>query len=445
MEINFNLRNPNGKLLTPINVVIRYNGWRLVYSSGLKVRPDQWNDKKQRFKGTSTVTQKNDSLDNFVNTINETYRYLKNDSDQREPTTTELKQALDVRFNRVKDQRGTNEKYLLIWQSRRDKYDTQKMVVEYSGFMAAVIDEIKARRNHKTGRPFSANTVRNYVSTQKILKDFAEAKSANRRGLLFTEINFNFYDSFVAYCENDRKLLPNTTGGYIKVIKTVLREAEERGVKIDTSFKSKKFKTLSNETDAIYLTETELAELASIDLTNNKRLERVRDLFLVGCRTGLRFSDFSTLQPEDFDTGYIRKKTQKQKNVVLIPIHPDVARIRERYDTDNHLPGAVSNQKFNKYIKEVCQLVPSLQKLVSITEGDITKKVNKWQLVHSHCCRRTFATNCYLLGVPTRTIMNITGHKKEDIFFKYIRMTPTDDSNILSMYLQGTSGLMKVV
>jgi integrase len=449
MQVNFNLRNPQKEKgtnrLSPINVVIRYNGWRFVYSSGLKVRPDEWNEKKQHFKGTTTVTQKNNALDNLVNAINETYTNLKNANDQTEPTTSELKQALDITFNRVKDQTEKEEKYLLRWQTKRDKNDSKKTVVEYSGFMATCTDYRKNNVYYKTGRFFSKNTLRNFNSTQKALKDFAEAKSANKRGLLLSEIDINFYNNFVSYCKKDRKLSQNTIGTYIKIIKTVIGDADERGIKVDASYKTERFKTLSNETDAIYLTETELAELASIDLTNNKRLERVRDLFLVGCRTGLRFSDFSTLQPEDFDTGYIRKKTQKQQNVVLIPIHPDVARIREMYETDNRLPGAVSNQKFNKYIKEVCRLVPSLQKLVSVTEGDITRKVNKWQLVSTHTARRTFATNCYLLGAPTRTIMNVTGHKKEHIFFKYIRMTPTDDSNILSRYLQGTPGLMKVV
>lgn len=446
MEINFNLRTTKGDRPTPIRIIIRYNGWRLVYSSKEKVKPEQWSKDDQRVKGRSNVAMDiNAALDTSVNTINETYRKLKNDRNQIEPTTAELKKALDLRLERIKNNRDRDEMYLLSWTTKRSKVDPQKTDIEFSGFMNTMIKELDHRRNYKTGRPFSANTIRNYISTQKVLKDFAEAKNNGKGGLLFSEIDLNFYGRFVSYCEKERKMLTNTIGSYVKVLKAVIRDADERGIKIDQSYKSKKFATLATETDAVYLTETELVELANIDLSTNKRLERVRDLFLVGCRTGLRWSDFSSLRQEDFETGSIRKRMQKVNEYVSIPIHPDVERIRQRYDTPNRLPVSVSNQKFNDYIKQVCQLAPSLQKSVSITKGRVTQKVNKYTLISSHTVRRTFATNCYLLGVPTRTIMNITGHKSEKEFFKYIRMTPQDDSNILSMYLQGTNGSMKVV
>jgi len=75
----------------------------------------------------------------------------------------------------------------------------------------------------------------------------------------------------------------------------------------------------------------------------------------------------------------------------------------------------------------------------------VTTKVHKWELVSSHTARRTFATNCYLDGIPTRTIMRITGHKKEDDFFRYIRMTPEDDAKILELYFNAETSALKVV
>ena len=94
-------------------------------------------------------------------------------------------------------------------------------------------------------------------------------------------------------------------------------------------------------------------------------------------------------------------------------------------------------------------MIPSLRKHISITETkggvEVTTKAHKWELVSSHTARRTFATNCYLDGIPTRTIMRITGHKKEDDFFRYIRMTPEDDAKILELYFNAETSALKVV
>ena len=92
--------------------------------------------------------------------------------------------------------------------------------------------------------------------------------------------------------------------------------------------------------------------LAEYDLTEKPRLDRARDLFLVGCWTGLRFSDFNDIRPKNIKGDFIEIKTQKTGETVVIPIHSALKNIMEKYagKTENSLPPSISNDKLNEYI-----------------------------------------------------------------------------------------------
>ena len=95
-----------------------------------------------------------------------------------------------------------------------------------------------------------------------------------------------------------------------------------------------------------------------MDLSGNPSLDRVRDLFLVGCYTGLRFSDFSRLTPKNIADGFIEIEQSKTGDSVVIPVHSVIKKIIKKY---NGLPPTISNQKFNTYLKDICETVPSLK------------------------------------------------------------------------------------
>src|SRR5690606_7334890 len=117
-------------------------------------------------------------------------------------------------------------------------------------------------------------------------------------------------------------------GKDIKTLKVILNEATERGINKNLQYKSRKFSTTSEQTDSIYLTEKEIKEIESLDLTNNQRLDNVRDLFLIGCYTGLRYSDYSILTPSQIKDGFIEIKQQtKTGQPVVIPVHHTVKKI----------------------------------------------------------------------------------------------------------------------
>ncbi len=215
-------------------------------------------------------------------------------------------------------------------------------------------------------------------------------------------------------------------------MKVFLNAATDLGINQYKGYKNKAFVTIKEDTQSIYLNEDELRAIYDLDLSNKPKYEKVRDLFIIGCWTGLRFSDWNKINKDNITDGYLDVTQQKTGDQIAIPLHPTVEEIINKYEGE--LPEVISNQKFNEYIKDVAELAKINDKVKkSITKGTMTttKTYEKWELVTTHCARRSFATNLYLAGVPTLTIMAITGHKTEASFLKYIKVTPREHAKIL--------------
>jgi integrase len=213
-------------------------------------------------------------------------------------------------------------------------------------------------------------------------------------------------------------------------------EAKSRGVLVCNDFESDYFFNPQEETDSVYLTEEELKLIEKLDLSNDLKLDRTRDLFLIGCYTGLRFSDYSILSIEHIKDKLIEILQTKTRNKVAIPIYPVIQQIRAKYN--DALPRAITNQKMNQYIKDFAKKIPALEALVTVTStkgGDKKSETfPKWSLISTHTARRSFATNEYLAGTPVVTIMAITGHKTEKAFLRYIKLTSTEHAKLLKKY-----------
>lgn len=274
-------------------------------------------------------------------------------------------------------------------------------------------------------------TKKNYKTTLKALKEYEEKK---RTKLLFDRIDIDFHNSFIKFLQ-DKEFAPNTIGTRIKDVKTFMNEAYERGLHENLDFKKKLFTKPKEETKAVYLTEKELEKLYKHNLSGDTRLENVRDWFLIASYTGLRFSDFSRLTKKNIQKGNIEMLTQKTRTPVVIPVHTYVKTILEKYDYN--LPKVISNQKFNKYIKEVCEAARIEEDvLVNETKGILrtSKTEKKSDLVSAHTARRSFATNAFLAGVPPIQIMKITGHKTEKAFMTYIKISESENAKKLQLH-----------
>lgn len=264
----------------------------------------------------------------------------------------------------------------------------------------------------------------------------------------FDEINTEFYREFNAYM-SELKHSVNYFGSIIKMIKQVMNEA----CVVDKLHDSKgylttNFKACSVEVDSVYLTRDELDKIIATKIDDDfldayysrslsygreslrKSYSIVKNRFLIGAFTGLRMSDFNKLAADNIRDGKITVVTQKTNQKIIIPVHSVVQDI---IDSGFDFTQSLSDQKTRSYIKHICKYA-KIDELVEIRDNS-TRKVAafpKWELVSSHTARRSFATNAYKAGIPSISIMKITGHTSERTFMKYIRISSEENADILS-------------
>ena len=402
-KVKFTLKEPNSKKETLVYLVYNYQYKRFKYSTGEKINPIFWNLRNQRAKETKKFKEYpefNTRLDTLQSALNTIFRRLLNDGIQ--PNNELLKKELE---------------------NELDSKVLKKRKLTLFDFIENYIEESK---NFK-----QKSTVTVYKTTQKHLKNFSEKTKNN---VDFESINLTFYSSFMKYLSKDLEMSNNTVGKYIKTLKSFLNEATERGLNENLEFKKRKFKTLKEETDKVYLSNSELEIILNYNFANQEHLEKVRDLFLIGCYTGLRFSDFTQIKEENIflDKSLIQINTKKTNERITIPMHKIVRDILKKYNYN--LPKSYTNQKMNKYLKDIVEQceINSLIEITTSNAGIIKKSsIPKYDLITTHTARRSFATNLYLADIPSISIMKITGHKTEKSFLRYIKVTQEQNANKL--------------
>ncbi|WP_081661787.1 site-specific integrase [Gillisia sp. JM1] len=281
----------------------------------------------------------------------------------------------------------------------------------------------------KAAKRLTKNTNKSYRTSFKNLKKFE--KHAKMK-LDWQNIDMDFYYDYQDYYLNFLDLKMNGFGKIIKLLKTVLNEATDQGYNTNKTYKSKNFKVLKEDVDNIYLNELELKILLDLDLSDDKKLEKVRDLFIVGCYTGVRFSDLGQLNHQNIKGEMIYIKAQKTGKDLVIPILGETRAIIDKYD--GYLPKPFTNQVMNRYLKELGELAG--------IDGDFNTYNNKgterlkhihkkWEMISTHTARRSFATNMYLRGWPSIQIMSITGHSSEKVFMTYIKVSQEENARLI--------------
>lgn len=415
----FNLRSKSNDKEQPIYLIFRHQKLRVVYATGLRVYPKYWSTDSQKVKNVTAVGSK-DKINNLLNDLKaEVLRYAATQIEKRKTISAELL-----------------KEYLDTFTGKRPSLATS-----FFPFVEHYIEEAKTRILPGKGKQTNPRTIAKYKTTLKTLRTF---NTTYRRNVDFETIDTSFYNDFVLWLQSQGLSL-NYIGKHIQVLKTFLNDAASKGLTQTQHFKTSHFKVMKEESDRIYLSEDELAAIFQLDLSNNPRLDRVRDLFLVGAWTGLRFSDFINIKPENIQDDQIHISQHKTGAKVVIPIHPITQSILDKYN--GNLPAAISNQRMNDYIKEVCKLAgiikPTSQ---SMTKGGVkvAERHIKGELVTTHTARRSFATNAYKSGIPAISIMQITGHKTETAFLKYIKLTQAEHAEIMRTHWQSKRNL-KVV
>lgn len=214
----------------------------------------------------------------------------------------------------------------------------------------------------------------------------------------------------------------NTIGNIVKTFKTVMNWAFENGYLSNPAFK--KIVKPSAPTDIIYLNSEELTTLMNLDLKSKPSLDRVRDLFIFECSTGLRYSDLQNLKPEDIKERHLEITAIKTMDKLRIPLNPIAISVLKKYD--GVLPRVLVNQKMNEILKEIGKLA-GINEPIKIVRFYGTKRMEevleKYQLICTHTARRTFVTQSLERGIRPEVIMKLTGHRDIKTMMKYVKIT----------------------
>jgi integrase len=268
--------------------------------------------------------------------------------------------------------------------------------------------------------------------------------------ITFDIFNAIFYEQFVRYLTFEMPIMRrareikglriNTVGKTIKQLKTFIKDRAQKKIIpfMDLSF----FKSMEEDVEGVFLSWRELSKIYRLDMDKHPCLIKYRDLFIIGCLTGLRFSDYSTLNRNHLKDGMLHVRQYKTGDPVVIPLREDARQILvDKYQM--RLP-RISLVNFNFYIKEVLKLA-AIEEPVRITykRGSqvIEETKPKYAWISSHTARRSFCTNEYLAGTPSDLIMAVSGHKTEKAFKKYIKVDHIKKACMIKKLWDGQPGL----
>jgi integrase len=321
--------------------------------------------------------------------------------------------------------------------------------VEYGKYF---LKNLKYKTNDKTKKiGVTHATEKKY---QTIVNKLIAFDKYNKTRTKLIDVNLKFRMELIDYFSKVDKLSDNTIGRYLKFVKSICLDAEKNGYKLSSQLKD--FMGFSIDAPKVILNLKEIEQIKNTKFVSEAH-EIAKDWLIIGCFTGQRVSDLLRMNKSFIQhiQGYdfIVLTQQKTKKTVQIPIHFEVQEILDKRDGD--FPPTFSKNidsgkaMFNRYLKQLSKLA-GIETMVTGNKFDEKKKryirgvYPKYELVASHICRRSFASNHYASELyPTPILMNITAHKTEKMFLTYIGKEPIDYSIQLAEIWQKVGGKRK--
>ena len=406
----------------PIRMRVNFASQRIEFTTGYRIDVAKWDGDKQRVKNGCTnklkqsASEINAALLGYYTELQEIFKRF--EVAEIMPSPAEVKEAFNNRH-------GQNEKTEL---SSTDMFNVP------SNFYEAFDDFVRVcgRQNDWTHSTFEK-----FAAVKNHLKNF-------RSELSFEFFNEEGLTEYVQYLREVREMRNSTIGKQLSFLKWFLRWSFKQGMHSNNAYDTFKPKLKDTQKKIIFLTWEELNRLREFKIPPTKQaLERVRDVFLFQCFTGLRYSDVFNLRKSDIKGDHIEVTTVKTSDSLSIELNDHSRAILEKYkdvefENDKALP-VITNQKMNDYLKELAELAeinePVRQTYYKGNER-IDEVTPKYALLGTHAGRRTFICNALALGIPPQVVMKWTGHSDYKAMKPYIDIADDIKANAMSKFNQ---------
>ena len=326
---------------------------------------------------------------------------------------------------------------------KAEEEEEEKKAITPLQFFQSYVDNMHTIIDPRTHKYLSDRTIGHHKTVLNRYRSFFAEKNIKDD---FSVFDRHFQNIFTNWAYTSKNYRSNTIPASFSILKVWLNEAAHQGLIKDDIYKS--YPSKAEDVYNIYLSEDEIARLYALDIPllkskglidDRSGMEETRDLFIIGCWTGLRQYDLGHLEKALFDVEAetITVVTEKTSETVTIPMHPYVKELYAKYN--GHFPKMCAKSKFNVHLKELGRLAEiNKEEIKPINRGGkITSvKYKKYQLICSHTARRSFATNMFLKGAPTIGIMKLTGHKTEANFMRYIKITREENAQMMKKYFE---------
>ena len=483
MELKFTLKDSKEKQ-TLLYAVCYYQSKRIKVSTGLKVFSETWNAKMQRCEISSRFTERinrasrksNRLLDSIIGEWEKVAGGLDSIIDSWKVRNEKLNAFVDKltankigaipqmqSANDVKEQGNgksgsirihpkldskenlIKEKVVAVIHKviKADEKEEEKKQITPLDFFDKYVEEMTHKVDPRTGRYIGERTQVHHRTVLKRIKAFMAEKYIKDDFSVFDE---QFARRFTDWAYTSKNYRQNTIPATFSVLKVWLNAAKAE--KLFDGEEYKKYQSKGADVDNIYLTKDEIERIYRLDIPTliakgeidaKSQIEKTRDLFVIGCWTGLRRSDINRLDKALFD---IEKEeitiiTEKTGEKVAIPMHPFIKELYEKYD--GKFPKLTDKANTNRHLQEIGRHA-KIDDEIMVKEnrgGKIISHIyKKYQMIKMHTARRSFATNLYLDGAPTISIMKLTGHTTEMNFLKYIKISKEENAEMMRKFFK---------
>ena len=399
----------------PIRMRVIFASHRIEFTTGYRIDAAKWDADKQRAKNGCTNKLKQSASD--INTdLLRYYTIMQEVFKEYEvkdimPTPQEIKDSFNNKVN-----------------------PTEEVQEEQKGFWE-IFNEFVSECGKQNN--WTDSTYEKFAAVKNHIKEF----KAEPTFVYFDEEGLNNYVDFLRKTKDMRN---STIGKQLGFLKWFIRWAFKKGYHQNIAFETFKPKLKNTPKKVIFLTWDELNKLKACNIPQNKQyLERVRDVFLFCCFTGLRYSDVYNLRTSDVKADHIEITTVKTADSLVIELNNHSKAILEKYK-DVHFEGnkvlpVISNQKMNDYLKELGELAEINEPIrETYYKGNqrIDEVTPKYALLGTHAGRRTFICNALALGIPAQVVMKWTGHSDYKAMKPYIDIADDIKANAMSRFNQ---------